>query len=65
MVDGENCFQGNNAEELKARSPELLQNDQISLKQISNGKATVSNFSFDRMVERVEKAFMENVGLKS
>jgi len=65
LVDGENCFLAENAEELVVRALGLLQNDNVSLKQIEDGKATVANYTFERMVDRVEKALVENAGQKS
>lgn len=65
LVDAENCFLAQNAKELVARVLELLQNDTVSREQIANGEATVANYSFDRMVDRVEKALADNIKHKT
>jgi glycosyltransferase involved in cell wall biosynthesis len=60
LVDSKNCFLGKNQSELTTRVVELLENDELSLKQLSNGKKTVADHSFDAVIDRMENIFEKN-----
>jgi len=61
LVDKENCFLGSTRDELVAHILELLENDELSMKQISNGKNTVNDHNFDKVLDRLERVFNKNV----
>jgi glycosyltransferase involved in cell wall biosynthesis len=61
LVDKENCLLGSTRDELVAHILELLENDELSMKQISNGKNTVDDHNFDKVLDRLERVFNKNV----
>jgi glycosyltransferase involved in cell wall biosynthesis len=57
LLDKENCFLGKTKDELVSHAIELLENDELSKNQITNGKKTVNDYSFDKVIVRVESVF--------
>jgi glycosyltransferase involved in cell wall biosynthesis len=60
LVDKENCLLGKNKDELVSCMLELLENDELSMEQLSNGKKTVADHNFDKVIDRLESVFEEN-----
>jgi glycosyltransferase involved in cell wall biosynthesis len=61
LVDKENCFLAKTTEEITLRIIELLENDELALEQLSNGKSTVADHNFDKMIDILENLFEKNV----
>ncbi len=57
LVDKENCFLGKDRSQLVLRASELLGNDELSKSQLSSGAKTVLDYSFEKVVDRMEAFF--------
>jgi glycosyltransferase involved in cell wall biosynthesis len=61
LFDQENCSLASSQDGLVSAALELLGNDALAQKQIANGKKTVAEHHFDRMIDRLENALKHKV----